>query len=254
MVMFLRNKRAGLAVLVVVISLAVVLAGCNGRTARLRPGGPFGLYPAPDPATVEVVMPSRVSGGSAVRVLEERGNWVRIRQNKTEGWIPKWYVLADDKPVVEATMNWLAVADNTQGFLYPDGPQVVDLDRGRLVKTLWEWNEWVNVRIIAYNVPAVQSAWVRRKLLTGSSQVEPTEGFLKKGTEVWYNQFADPNNVMMIVQGPGGSELTAFPMAVRVIGHADEDQEPIIRVSGAGGWSGWTLKKNLVFMEPDAGQ
>ncbi len=128
------------------------------------------------------------------------------------------------------------------------------LDRGRLVETLWEWNEWVNVRIIAYSVPAVQLAWVRRELLTRPGQVEPAEGFIGKGTEVWCNKFADPSNVTMIVQGPGGSELTAFPMAVRVIGRAEEDQEPIIKVSGAGGWSGWTLKKSLLLQEPDAGQ
>ncbi|MHB0885509.1 MAG: SH3 domain-containing protein [Bacillota bacterium] len=252
--MFRRNRRAGLAALVALMFLSMLLAGCSGRTVRLRPGGPFGLYPAPDPATLKAAMPNQVSGGSAVRVLEERGNWVHVRQKKTEGWIPKWYVSAGDKPVVEATANWLAVIDNTRGFLYPDGPQVVDLDRGRLVKTLWEWNEWLNVRIIAYDVPAVQSAWVHRELLTEPSQVEPTEGFLAKGTEVWYNQFADPSNATMIVQEPGGSELTAFPMAVRVIGHANEDQKPIIKVSGAGGWSGWTLQKNLVFTEPDAGQ
>ena len=206
------------------------------ETRTVRPQGEYFLYPGPD--AVFLALPDAVvQGGSAVEVLETEGDWVYLRSGDNDGWLPKWYLDgSDEKPVRDNVQDYLVLKENMQGLLYPDGPGIVDLEKGKLLKPLKEWNNWYFTGIIVYDIPSVQYAWVPKDALLPIGEAEPSEGFLHEGTEVYgYDSFE--------AYGPVNPEKLDYTMRVFV----RKEKEGYIAVGAAGGWTAWTKKENLKF-------
>ena len=160
-----------------------------------------------------------------------------LRSGDNDGWLPKWYLDgSDEKPVRDNVQDYLVLKENMQGLLYPDGPGIVDLEKGKLLKPLKEWNNWYFTGIIVYDIPSVQYAWVPKDALLPIGEAEPSEGFLHEGTEVYgYDSFE--------AYGPVNPEKLDYTMRVFV----RKEKEGYIAVGAAGGWTAWTKKENLKF-------
>ncbi len=212
----------------------IVLPLPEAVSMTVRPAGEYFLYPGPD--AVFLALPqAMVQGGSIVEVLETGGEWVHLRSGDYDGWLPKWYLKgADEEPVRENVMDYLILKEDMQGLLYPGGPGIVDLEKGKLLKPLKEWKDWYFAGIIVYDIPAVQCAWVPKDALLPIGEMEPREGFLHEGTEVYgYDSFE--------ANGPVNPEILPYTMSVFV----RKEKDGYIAVDAAGGWTAWTKKENL---------
>jgi hypothetical protein len=203
---------------------------------KVRPGSKYALYPGPAP-WFTMSHGGEIAGGTVVEVLEGVGVWARVKTGETEGWIPSWY-LSDDtaKPVRTLSTGYKVLNQTADGRLYPGGPVIVELDKGRLLKPLKEWDDWIEIKLIAYDVPAVHTAWLPAGLLSEIGEAEAREGFLKRGTI-----FYDVSEFEQI--SAAGAEQIAFDMPVVVM----ERREGFIFVSSVGGWNAWTREENLTF-------
>ncbi len=76
--------------------------------------------------------------------------------------------------------------------LYPEkeAPRIRDLDAGKVVRVDQEYGGWRYVRIVVYDIPAVQRGWVRGEYLAAPGQAAPQEGKIPAGTMVYPG---DPN-------------------------------------------------------------
>lgn len=204
--------------------------------AKVRAGGTYFLYLAPQPETLSLPQ-AEVVGRSMVEVLEVQGEWVHVRQNDNEGWLPKWYLSADESiPVRDISQAYQVLNRDAAGLLYPEGPQVVELSKGRLLKPIKEWGDWYQVGILVYDIPAVQVAWLPKTFLSPIGEEEPCEGFLHKGTEVY--EVEDFDKISTVAP-----QKITYDMVVYVV----REKDGYINVSAAGGWSAWTQKENLKF-------
>jgi hypothetical protein len=204
------------------------------ETCTVRPAGEYFLYPGPD--AVFLALPEEVvQGGSTVEVLETGGDWVHLRSGESDGWLPKWYLQgADEEPVRENVMDYLILKENMQGLLYPNGPGIVDLEKGKLLKPMKEWKDWYFTGIIVYDIPSVQYAWVPKDALLPIGEMEPSEGFLHEGTEIYETNIFEASN-------PPEPIILDYTMSVFV----NDEKDGYIAVGGAGGWTAWTKKENL---------
>ncbi|MCL4424001.1 MAG: DUF4830 domain-containing protein [Firmicutes bacterium] len=212
-----------------------------GDSQLVRPGSSYALFPLPQPETLSLPQ-GRVLGGTRVELLETRGEWVRVKQGDDEGWLPRWYLVSNegDTPVKGVSSPYLVINQDTGGLLYPEGPRVVDLFRGRLAKPINAWGDWYQVSLLNYDIPAVMTAWVAKSYLSSPRQVEPAEGFLAKGTEVFEGD--DFERI-----GRSSPTKLSHPLTVMV----QREKDGYVYVMAAGGWDGWTRKENLLFNPPN---
>ncbi|MHB8155802.1 MAG: SH3 domain-containing protein, partial [Desulfocucumaceae bacterium] len=178
----------------------------------------------------------KIPGGVMVEVLEYREEWVSLRYGTKEGWLPAWYLSEDPEPLVEVNSGYLVLNRDTGGLLYPAGPRITDLARGRLLLPLREWNSWAQVEIILYSVPGVSSAWIPKNLLSPVKDVTPTEGFLKEGTPVY--EVEDFNQIAKAAPQAARYDMSVILRLKR---------DGYINVEAAGGWTAWTRLENLQF-------
>jgi len=204
--------------------------------ATVRPDGEYFLYPDPEPVFLALPQ-AMVTGGSVVEVLETQGEWVYLRSGENEGWLPGWYLEGENEsPVREKVLDYMVLKEKSQGLLYPDGPPIVELAKGKLLKPLKEWDDWYFAGIIVYDIPAVQCAWVPKDALLPIGEIEPSEGFLHKGTVVYGFDSFEKN-------GPVNPEKLQYTLTVFIL----KEKDGYIAVQTAGGWTAWTRKENLKF-------
>ncbi|MCX8128784.1 MAG: hypothetical protein N3I35_01635 [Clostridia bacterium] len=208
----------------------------NRKTkAYLRPGSDYFIYPEAQPTLLSAAV--SLKQGKEIKILKTDGDWVNIEQEKLTGWIPKWYISSDDStPTKPVSSKPKVLTKNTEGRLYPDGAGIKLLEKGRLLTPVMQWNDWYQVKIIVYDIPAVQYAWIPMKNLAEVGKALCIEGYLKAGTPVH--------------EVPEFDEVSASP--AKAIGYTmpvyiSNEREGFIRVNAAGGWSAWTKKENLVF-------
>jgi len=241
---------AKLKKVVIILVLVIFVASCGTDGERkavpptplpkmeqtIRPAGEYFLYPGPEPIFLALPQ-AMVTGGSIVEVVETKGEWVNLQSGENQGWLPKWYLEGEkEEPVQDKVLDYLVLKEKRQGLLYPNGPEVVELDKGKLLKPLKEWQDWYFVGIIVYDIPAVQVAWVPKNALVPMGKIKAREGFLHKGTVVYgYDSFEK--------DGPVNPAKLDYSMPVFV----SKETNGYIAVNAAGGWSGWTKKDNLKF-------
>lgn len=211
------------------------------KTQTVRPAGEYFLYLGPEAATL-YEPPGTVRGGDQVEVIEINRDWVNLRSGEVEGWLPRWYLGGENEdPVRDIEADYLVLKEKGLGFLYPGGPDVTELDQGKLLKPLKEWRDWYFVAIIVYDIPAVQAAWVTKSALAPIGEVEAREGFLHTGAEVYQDYD------IFLRDGPVYGEKLTYPLQVYV----SQEKEGYLYVTAAGGWGAWTKKENLKFSYPD---
>jgi len=202
----------------------------------VRPDGEYFLYPEPDPIFLALPQPM-VTGGSVVEVIEIQGEWVHLRFGENQGWLPRWYLEgAKEVPVRDKVLDYMVLKEKNQGYLYPKGPAIVELAKGKLLKPLKEWDDWYFVGIIVYDIPAVQCAWIPKEALLPIGEIEPIEGFLHKGAIIYGFDSFEKN-------GPTNAEKLQYTMNVFVL----KEKDGYIAVQSNGGWTAWTKKENLKF-------
>ena len=226
-----------------VIILVLGLFGCSSLSSsteteinadELITGSKIILYPGPQPESLGL---QEIDRGIKIHIAEEKDEWIHVKFSGGEGWIPKWYVLSEESKQVKDIQSEAKVLNqNISGSLYPNGSKVVDLEKGKLLTPIKEWNGWYEVRIIVYDIPAVQLAWVPQNALSSVNELSPIEGYLPLGTEVHETyefekiSFTNPQKI-------------AYEMNVFII----SEREDYILVGSNGGWSAWTKKQNLAF-------
>lgn len=207
----------------------------NNRFETVRECSTVLLYPGPQP---EMLGPlGSISGGSRVEVLEDKSIWLHIRQDDKEGWLPKWYTDQEvQAKISDVSQEPFVLKEDSKGSLFPGGPEIVDLQAGKLLTPLQEWNDWYYVSIIVYDIPSVQYAWLPENLLAEVSGYKPLEGFLRQGTKVYmvdsYEKIA-------------GSKPTEITCEMTVL--MTQKQEGFVRVIANGGWNAWTEEKNVTY-------
>lgn len=202
---------------------------------QLRPGSAYDLFETPQAATM-YSPPGKVGGGSPADVLETRGEWVRIRQGNAEGWLPGWYILDNADPVKDVDSDYLVLNRPVDGLLYPEGPQITSLSKGKLLLPLKEWKGWVQVQIIVYNIPAVMTAWIQKSNLSPVSTASPSEGFLKQGARVY-----EVEKFEEIARSASTEAAYDMPVCLR------QAKGGYLYVEAAGGWSSWTRRDNVKY-------
>jgi len=234
--------KRSLLVLIMLVILTLLLPGCQGssqvgndRFETIRECSSVLLYPGPQP---EMLGPlGNIPGGSRVEVLEDKGDWLHVMQDDKEGWLPKWYTdrQAQEK-ISDVSQEPFVLKENTKGRLFPGGPEIVDLQAGKLLTPVQEWNDWYYVNIIVYDIPSVQYAWLPKNLLAEVSLYKPLEGFLRQGTKVYMVDSYDR------IAGSKSTEIT-YEMTVLIT----QKQGEFVRVTANGGWTAWTEEKNVTY-------
>ncbi len=242
----------------IISTLLIFLAGCEGTqagthnnsyikepsarpiVANLRPHGTYTLYKEPKPEGLYEPQ-SRVSSNIEVEVLKTDGEWALIKTAEIEGWLPMWYLQTKDAtPVKEIDSDYMVLKQSATGYLYPGGPNIIELSKGKLLKPFKEWGEWVQVKIMVYDIPSVSDAWLYKKDLATVLEVQPTEGFIAKGCQIY--EVLDFKDIRQTK--PSNCE---FQMPVEIL----EKRNGYVHVSGSAGWSGWTEYRNLTFNPKD---
>ena len=209
------------------------------KYAKLRLGDEYILYNEPSPEMLGDYGVVKASEG--IEIIETTEQWVQIKQGNQTGWIPSWYISeAITEPVRDIKQKNSVLKYDTGGYLTPQGRLIIELEKGRLVKPIKEWQNWYQIRILVYDIPAVQVAWIEKDCLTNPETLFPKEGYLKKGTVVYeVSEFEEIRKT--------ASEATKYDMAV----FYDREKNGYIQVCSNGGWSAWTKKEYLVFHEDD---
>lgn len=208
---------------------------------QVRQGGAYDLFETPQAATLNS-SPGKVWGGSPADVLETRGEWVHIRQGNAEGWLPRWYIWDNADPVKEVDSDYLVLNRPADGLLYPEGPQITSLSKGKLLLPLKEWKGWVQVQIIVYSIPAVMTAWIQKSNLSPPGTVSPSEGFLKQGARVY-----EVEKFEEIVRSASTEAGYDMPVCLR------QEKGGCLCVEAAGGWNAWTRRDNIKFSRKSSG-
>lgn len=240
-----------LAVLIL-LGLLVLTTGCTdskevaggqgneSTSITIRGSATVTLYPGPQPEMLASL--GEIQGGSRVEVLEQKGEWLHIKQAEMEGWIPQWYACEDTTDLIkEATLDPLVLKEDSKGRLYPEGPEIIDLPSGKLLSPLQEWKNWYYMSIMVYDIPSVHFAWIPKDQLVEINSKKPMEGYLWLGTDVYLVDSFDEIKETK-------PEPTTYEMNVFIT----EQKGEYIRVNANGGWTAWTEEKNLQFIKPKA--
>ncbi len=228
---------------ILVIILVFSLFGCSSLSTstetennvdELITGSKIIIYPGPQPESLGV---QEIDGGIKIRITEEKDEWINVKYSGGEGWIPKWYVLSEEsKQVKDIQSDEKVLNQNISGSLYPNGPKIVDLKKGKLLTPIREWDGWYEVKIIVYDIPSVQLGWVPKKLLSSVDEIHPIEGYLQQGTEVYeINEFEKISSTNL--------KNIEYEMVVFIISERDN----YILIGSNGGWTAWTKKENLIY-------
>ena len=247
--------------------LSPVVVGEN--YAELREGGEIKLYLGSTPLSNSY---HAIKGGSKVRVIDKKefdlpadsdknGYWVKIEfseeqlvnynswlleERDGQAWIPDWYVSPEDsKPIKEPSQGLGPFVLNRENptYIYPGGPEIGDLfdhdyydryEKGKLLRPQYRWEDWYLVDIIVYSIPSVLEGWFHRKDLSSVEEVDPIEGYLPEGTEI-FSKYEDIEEKE--------ARNTRKNWTVRF----DKNRNGYVRVSAHGGWSAWTRKDNIVY-------
>lgn len=243
----MRLKFPAVTNLILTLALILGLAGCSAASSPAKTGKhevqfnpelKLAVYPSPKAEQVQVETVSLVSN---VQVIGEQDEWLNIRYAGGEGWIPKWYASGEAAQIQPLTSGAKVLRQDFPGSLYPNGPQIVNLTKGKLLTPLKEWNGWYEVGILTVNIPNVQYAWLPAAELLPVQEMIPAEGYLRTGTEV----FLDQEFEKMPQAKPSSApyEMIVFITAA---------QGDYIRVKANNGWTAWTRKDNLVFTPSDS--
>lgn len=236
------KKILALCILTAVVLL--VFSGCQeeemmqpGEERMVRPEGTYSLYWSPSPLNISPSL-SEISGGTVVEIVEIEGRWIFVRKDDIEGWIPSWYISDKDSPLVrDLDHNYLTANRNSYGFLYPHGPKIIEISKGRLLEPVKEWGNWYKVSIITYDNTDVDSAWMTKTYLSPVEVIEPVEGILEAGSEIYYveESFEEIYDI----------EPTKVVNELGV--HIKEERDNYLHVRGMGDKSFWTEKDNIRF-------
>lgn len=229
--------------LILIIVLILSLYGCSPKNIptkidnnpdELTTASKLIIYPGPQP---ECLGTQEIDEGIKIYITEEKDEWIHVKFSGGEGWLPKWYILSDQsKQVKDIQSEEKVLNQDTSGSLYPNGPKIVDLEKGKLLTPIREWGGWHEVKIIVYDIPSVQLAWIPKNLLSSADETNPIEGYLAKGTEVYeiYEfEKISPTNLKNIE-----NEMVVFIISKR---------DNYVLVGANGGWTAWTEKDNLSY-------
>lgn len=237
----MRKKVASFCILAALT--LVVISGCQeeekmqpGAERMLRPEATYSLHGSPVP--LKTSSSGELTGGTVVEIVEVENRWVLVSKNDIEGWIPNWYISDEDSLLVkDIDHDYLVANRNTYGFLYPHGPEVTEISKGKLLEPVKECGNWYEVSIITYEAGAVGSAWIIKTYLSPVEVIEPAEGILEAGSEVYYveesfEEIYDTEPVEVI------NEIGVYIM---------EEEGDYLHVRGMGDKSFWTEKDNIRF-------
>ena len=231
-------------VFVTSVLLILLTTGCqheaeglvSGDTVTIRPEGAYAIYSQKAP--INAYKAGEVTGGTTVEILEMENDWVRVKNNNIEGWIPIWYFSdGDPTPVIDVDYNYSVFNRNSYGFLYPHGPETIQLQIGKLLKPVQEWGEWVKVSIITYESTAVEQAWIMKSYLSPVGVIEPVEGILEAGAEAYHvEEYFEEVYTM-------DPEKVVNDTGVLILDKRDE----YLFVRGSGGLEYWVKSENVKF-------
>jgi len=193
---------------------------------------PAALYQHRSPFTM---LPgfAKVAAGP-VQVLRANSDWVYVQQGETRGWLPQWYLSAEE--VLTVSPASLVTKAGTQAYLYPAqaAPAILDLAAGRVVRVRKTCGDWSLAEMTVYNVPGAFWGWFRNADLATPDEMTPLEGHLPEGSPVFYSY--------ELTEAQTPDYTTEFPMTVLII----EEKAGFLRLEAAGGWTAWTKAENVL--------
>ena len=236
---------------------------------ELREGEEIKLYLGSTPLSNRY---DAIKGGSKVRVIDKiefdlpddsdkDGYWVKIgfseeqlvnynswllEEREGQAWVPDWYVSPEDgKPMKDPSQGLDPFVLNSENptYIYPDGPEIGDLfehdyydryEKGKLLRPKYRWGDWYLVDIIVYSIPSVLEGWFHREDLSSVEEVDPIEGYLPEGVEI-FSKYEDIEK--------GKARKARKMRTVRLV----KNRNGYVRISAHGGWGAWTRKDNIVY-------
>ncbi|MGE6231154.1 hypothetical protein [Paenibacillus chitinolyticus] len=150
--------------------------------------------PGPDETSSYGSDPFLVSSDRPVKIRDQKNGFIQVNNDR---WIPEWFVLKESdkllegtelneflkkRPVVNVSPYYRIVKDSLNFSLYPgeDKPSGFLLKKGRVVKVIREYENWLCVRVmytdgLEYN----GDVWVPKSELTVYEPSKAREGLLK---------------------------------------------------------------------------
>lgn len=201
------------------------------------PGSYYSLLKEPSAKSYEEST-IKIPGGELVSILKTEDNWALVKANGQSGWIVKWFIVNEnsDAKLIKLNSDYRVLREKTQGLLYPDGPVIVELEKGNLIKPLFRWDHWIQVSIIQFDIPSISVTWIKEDLLALPSEVEPNEGFLKVGCSAY--EILNFNKISLV-----NPTTVQYSMQVRL----KERQGEFISVSGPSEWYAWVKLSDILF-------
>jgi len=207
----------------------------------LMPGSNYSLLKEPSAKAYEESK-VKLPGGKSVSIIKTEDDWALIEANGQSGWILKWFIINEnsDAKLLKLNTDYMILKEKTQGQLYPDGPTIVELEKGNLIKPLFRWDDWIQVSIIQFDIPSISVTWIKENLLALSSEVEPNEGFLRVGCPAY--EILDFNKISSV-----NPTTVKYSMQVRL----KKRQGEFIWVSGPSEWDAWVKSSDILYTKID---
>lgn len=181
-----------------------------------------------------------IAGGTPVALIEVNGDWSLVAGQSQSGWLPSWYIINENDIDFLTSINsdYMVVKENVQGLLFPGGPSIKELEKGMLVKPTLSWQDWIQVSIILFDIPAVSSVWIKDGALTTPADVKPIQGFVRVGSPT-YDYSVDGS---LDLTHPT-AEKVRNPMPVAIV----KTEGEFSYVTGPGGWGYWVKASDIIF-------
>lgn len=205
-------------------------------------GGRILVYNHASPEVLEPL--GEIKNGAEVSIFGKENDFYYVRYAERdevkEGYIPTWYLDDNKAAVAECDYGYKVLKEKGMGLLYPGGPEIVNLEQGKLLKPFLESGDWVQVDIMVFDIPAVVNAWVKKDDLAAPSEMLPNEGFLPSDAELY---FVDGYKDIKASK----PHKEAYSKGIFII----KRENGYAYVGAAGGWNAWVDQKWIKYTDKD---
>lgn len=198
------------------------------------------LHPEAEALTID----EKIQNGTKLKILGRQNGFYHVQYDvqgeSKEGYIPNWYLDDEKAAIAGCDYGYQLLKEDTEGLLYPEGNKIIKLEQGRLLKPFMESGDWVQVRIMAYDIPSVLAAWVPKNVLGPTDSVQPKEGFIPSDAELYFVvEYKDIKNAK--------PQKEAYPKSVFI----NKREGGYAYVGAAGGWNAWVEEKWITYTDKD---
>lgn len=198
------------------------------------------IYSSPTPESMSI--DDKIQNGTKLYILGQQNGFYHVRYNVQgdvkEGFIPNWYLDDDKASIIGGDYGYQVLKEETKGLLYPGGPKIIELEKARLLKPFAESGDWVEVKILVYDIPAIHAAWIKKDSLVSTSEMQAKEGFIPSDAELYFvSEYKDIKN--------SKPQKEDYPKGIFIV----KREGGYAYVGAAGGWDAWVEEKWIRYTE-----